>query len=74
MGEIVAAVLSDASVRTFVEGVAIKIISDIFHRRSMDPNFLANSDAAFSALAAAKTDEDQLSAIQSIQALIASSA
>lgn len=74
MEEIMSAVLASPAFRTFVEGVAVKIIADIFHRRSIDPDFLTNSDAAFAALSAAQTDEDKQNALVKIQALMSSSA
>lgn len=63
--------VSSPAFRSLVEGIAIKIIADIFHRRASDPDFLAKSDALFQARALATTDEDRLNVEKAIQALIA---
>ena len=73
MGEILTFILTNAAVRTFIEGLAIKIVADILHRRSIDPQFLTSSDTVFAQISNAKTDEDRINAHKALQALMASS-
>ena len=70
MEEFIATVLSNPVIRTFVEGLVIKVVADILHRRATDPAFLQKSDEAFAAMSNAKTDEDRLNAQKSIQSLL----
>lgn len=65
MEAFISALMSNVVFRTAIEEITIKILADIFHRRASDPNFLSSSDAAFSALSAAKTEEE-INAAQSI--------
>jgi hypothetical protein len=71
MEEILAFIIGSPALRTFAEGIAIKVVADFFHRRASDPNFLGASDALFVALANATTDEEKLSAQKALQALYA---
>lgn len=69
--EILAFLVSSPAFRSLVEGIALKIVADIFHRRATDPDFLAKSDALFQARTLATTDEDRMNVEREIQALMA---
>jgi len=73
MEEALIFLLSNAVVRTFLEGLCIKIVAEVFHRRATDPAFLYSSDAAFSQFASAKTDQEKSDALLKIQSLMVSS-
>jgi hypothetical protein len=70
--EIIVALLANAAFRATVEGIVVKVVADIFHRRATDPNFLQASDTVFAALAVAKTQEDLTNAQNSLRTLMAS--
>ena len=72
MEEILTALLANAAFRTFVEGLVVKLLADILHRRSVDSNFLEKSDLAFKNLSEAKTPEELQIAHQNIQSLLIS--
>lgn len=69
MDALITALLSNAAFRTLLEGVAIKVLGEFFHRRVLDPAFLQSSDAALGQYFAAKTDEDKANALAAIRAL-----
>lgn len=69
MEEILAGLVASPAFRALIEGIAVKVVADIFHRRAADPNFLAESDSLFVALGAAKTPEDKLNAEKALQDL-----
>lgn len=72
MIEILEAILTDPIFRTVVENIAVKIIADICHRRTVDPAFLDSSNKAFAALNSAKTDEELVDAQNAIRVLMSS--
>lgn len=72
MPEILLALIGNAEFRALVEGVAVKVVAEIFHRRAIDPAYLAKSDAAFAAHASATTDEEKQNALKGLQSLFAS--
>ncbi len=72
MPEILIALLANPGFQKLIEGVAVKCIAEIFHRRSIDPTYLTRSDAAFAAHATAKTDEEKTNALKQLQSLFAS--
>lgn len=47
-------------------------VAYFFHRRNVDPAFLAQSDQVFSKVATAKTKEDKISASKELQNLLKS--
>lgn len=69
MEELIALIISNPAVATFVEGICAGVIADVFHRRALDPEFAKKSDAAYAAYATATTDESKQNALQAIQAL-----
>lgn len=71
--EVIAELLANSAFRLLVENIAIQVIADLFHRRAANPDFLAQSDAAFRDLAQAKTPEEQLIAQNAIRVLMAES-
>jgi hypothetical protein len=70
--EIIEAVCASPIVKAFIEGLCIKIVADLLHRRATDPNFLIKSDAAFASISAAKTSEDQIASQKALAALMSS--
>lgn len=70
--EVIGAILAIPAIRGMIEDVAMRAIADIFHRRSVDPNFLTKSDAAFAQLSAAKTPEETTNAQLLLRNLMAS--
>lgn len=72
METLIAALIADPIVQTFIEGLVIKVVAQLLHRRSVDPDYLQRSDAAFAALQAAKTDEERENAQKTLQSLLAS--
>lgn len=70
IGPVLEAVLSSPAVRALIEGIALKLIVEILHRRSVDPNFLAESDSAFANLREAKNDEELANAQDQIRRLM----
>lgn len=73
MEEIILALLGAPAFRALVTEIALAVMVDIFHRRSVNPEFMAKSDQAFGAFMNAKTDGDKKNALAQIQALMASS-
>jgi hypothetical protein len=71
--EVVELILTNPIVRSFIEGLVIKIVADVIHRRTVDPQFLAKSDTAFAAYSTATTDEETQNALKGIQALLPTS-
>ncbi|QMV49895.1 MAG: hypothetical protein [Mu-like cryoconite phage AB09] len=69
MEEIVVLILTNPAIRAFVEGVAVKIVAEIFHRRAVDPEFLKRSDEVFARYSQAQSEEENASASKDIQAL-----
>lgn len=70
--EVVALLLANPEFRSLVESLAVKVVAEIFHRRAVDPAYLAKSDAAFAAHASATTDEEKQNALKGLQSLFAS--
>lgn len=70
IGPLLEALLSSPAFRALVEGIALKFISEILHRRSVDPQFLKDSDVAFSSLMTAKTDEELTDAQNQVRRLM----
>lgn len=73
MEAFILALLANVAFRTAIEDIAVKLLADIFHRRATDPAFMASSDAAFSALSAAKTDVEVSDAQVKLRALMSGS-
>ena len=71
MESIIAEILANAAFRAIIEDVAIEVVSRLLHRRATDPNFLAQSDTAFSALASARTPEELTNAQSNLRVLLA---
>lgn len=72
MVEVIEAILADPLVRSYIEGVTLKIVADILSRRAADPDFLAKSGAAFAALSSANTPEGIIDAQNTLRLLLAS--
>lgn len=70
MTEILLALITSPEFRSLVEEITMKIVADVFHRRSVDPDYLAKSDLAFANLYNAKTSEEKTSAQIAVQSLI----
>lgn len=69
MEEIVVLILTNPAIRAFVEGVAVKVVAEIFHRRSIDPEFLKKSDEVFAKYSQAQSEEEVSNASKDIQDL-----
>lgn len=67
---LLAALLGSATIRGYIEDLAMKVIADVFHRRSVDPEYLKQSDAVFAQRAAAKTVADKDAAQDSLRKLL----
>jgi hypothetical protein len=72
MAEIIEAILASPVVKAMIEGICVKIISDLLHRRATDPDFLTQSDAVFAAISAANSPEALTLAQKDLAALTGS--
>jgi hypothetical protein len=72
--EVISALLENEAFRGLVEGIALKVamavVGDILHRRASDPDFLNRSDAVFSQLSNAKTDQEKQDAQTALSTLM----
>lgn len=57
-------------VKSFLEETAIKIVAEVFHRRSIDPQYLADSDSAFRQWGTATTEEEKDAALANLVGLL----
>ncbi len=73
MTEIIEELLASPIIKSFIEGLVIKIVADIWHRRTTNAAFLQSSDSAFAQLATAKTPEEQQNAQRAFQSLLSGS-
>ncbi len=71
MNDIVKSILGNEEFRGFVASIAVAVVAEVLHRRSVDPDYLKHSDETFAALAAAKTPEDQAHAQNALRTLLA---
>lgn len=70
MEEIFIALLSNPVVRSFIEGICVKVIVEIFRRRALDPDWQKKSDEVFDRYASAETEEEKTNALLAMQNLI----
>ena len=66
MAELIVALLANAQFRAEL----VVLIEEVFRRRTLDPDYLAKSDAAFALRANAKTESEKNAAQDAILALL----
>lgn len=66
---IITATLAIPAVRQEIQALFLTFMAEVFHRRQIDPQYLSQSDAAFSQWNAAETEEEKLAAQKSLAAL-----
>ncbi len=72
MEELIIALLANPAVRTFVEELVVKVVAELFHKRSTDPVFLAKSNQAFAQWGSAQTEQERMDAAKNLSTLLSS--
>lgn len=67
---VIVGILSLPPVKEFLHDLVCRIVAEIFHRRTTDPEYLAKSNAAFELLGAASSEEEQKNALKAIRGLV----
>lgn len=70
--QILSALFGNAAFRALVTDITVRVIAEIFHRRSVDPEYLRKSDQIFEQIATAQTDEEKENAHRALQSLLSS--
>lgn len=67
---LLAAAIKEPEIRSFLEEMTIKVIAEVFHRRSLDPEYLAASDSAFRQWGNAASVEEKDAALKNLLGLL----